>query len=396
MKLNRPVGALLLLMFVLVGSCDILSPTGHGSGASDTHFPHAVGVLWKYQVYDSLSQSTDTVWYSITDHTTIGSGKFITVLREKHFRENLFGWQYLHFSGDTLEFLPDTTGTSANERIVFPLELDHSWTGPAAPDDSSKVTQVGPIEVPAARFDKGARIDRSWNRDIEGGGNWSRTWVVSGVGVVYRYIRSQFSDGSTITVTKNEVWQLIEYDLTTFGLLQFPDKVGSRWIYEEVDSTDTGGDSLVPTFDTVTVTITRSGHFQSGEPYSLWTYVSSSAIDSQFVVIGNGQVRFQHDTIFSPLWDVYYDFPLAVGRTWGIEYFAPVPEVLDKETLSTPAQTFASSFHTTLSGGGFNDYWTQEDWLVPGVGIAKSRRGQTGFWPWLRRTRTLIDYQPAR
>lgn len=393
--MTRPIITILLLSLIFVSSCGDDSPTGHGGGKIDVNFPNAIGMLWKYQVYDSLSQTTDTVWFSITDTVTINSNEFVTERRERHFAGSFFGWQYLHFRGDTLEIFDDTVGPPANERIVFPLELGSSWTGPVNVDDTSTVTLVGQIEVPAARFSNGARIDRSWNLDFEEGGNWSQTWVVPNVGVVYRYRRSQFSDGGSITVTTNEVWELIEYDLMTFGLHQFPKKVGTKWVYEEIDSTTMGYDSVAVEFDTVTITIVDSGQFESGNSYTIWKFVSRNGTDTQFVVTGEERLSFQHDTTFSSLWDVYYDFPLAVGRSWGLDFFAPFPEVLDKEPVLTPAQHFTSSFHTRMYGGGFNDYWHQEDWLVSGLGIAKSRRWQLGFIPWMNRTWTLIDYHLA-
>ena len=145
-------------------------------------------------------------------------------------------------------------------------------------------------------------------------------------------------------------------------------------------------------FDTITITIVDSGQFESGSLYTIWEFVSRIGTDTQFVVTGEERLSFQHDTTFSPLWDLYYDFPLAVGRTWGIDFILPVPEVLNKEPIHTLVQHFASSFHTRMNGGGFNVYWTQEDWLVPGVGIVKSRHWQFGFFPWKNRTWTLVDY----
>jgi hypothetical protein len=392
MIITRSTKAIFLLWLVLAISCGDNTPTGHRGGPIDTHFPNAIGMLWKYQVYDSLTETTDTVWISITDTATLGADDFVAERREKRIVMDYFGWSYLHVRGDTVEFFDDSPGVPANERIVFPLELGSTWTGPTAANDTSRVTLVGRIEVPAAIFNNGARINRSWNLDFEGGGNWSQTWVVPDAGVVSRYRRSQYSVGTNIVVTTNEVWELIEYDLALFRLHQFPNRVGTAWVYEEIDSVTSAPNTVTVTFDTVTVTIVNSGRLESGDLYTIWEFMSRNGIDTQYVVTTGERMSFQQDTIFSPLWDLYYDFPLAVGRTWGIDFFVPVPEVLDKGPVPTPVQHFASGFHTRMYGGGFNDYWTQEDWLVTGVGIAKSRRWQIGFIPWMNRTWTLIDY----
>ncbi|MEE8149928.1 MAG: hypothetical protein V3T75_05695, partial [candidate division Zixibacteria bacterium] len=58
--------AAFLLSIFFINSCDESSPTGPGGGTADKHFPNTIGVLWKYQVYDSLTETTDTVWFSIT------------------------------------------------------------------------------------------------------------------------------------------------------------------------------------------------------------------------------------------------------------------------------------------------------------------------------------------
>ncbi len=400
MATTRKSIAILILAFIFVSSCDE-APTRSGGGKPRVNFPNSVGMLWKYQVYDSLTQTTDIVWLSITDTLTIRSNEFFTQRNEKRFSAitlakatsatATFDAQYLHVVGDTLEIFNDTTGLLASERIVFPLELGNEWSGPSD-NDTSRVTLVGEIEVPAGRFSGSARIDRSWNTDFEGGGSHSQTWIAPDVGVVYRHNLSQVSDGVNLTVTKNEVWKLIEYDVTTFELHELPNKVGSEWVYESVDSIPAGRDSVIVDYDTVTVTIVASGQFESGAPFTKWRYVSRSETDTLFVVSNEERLSFQGDTTFNPIWDIYYDFPLAVGRTWGLVFIAPVPEALDKEPVATPAQNFTSTFHTRASGGAFNDYWTQEDWLAPGVGIIKSRRWQVGFIPWMNRTRTLIAY----
>jgi hypothetical protein len=397
MIVTRLTKTVSLILLILATSCDDDSPTGHRPEPIETHFPNAIGMLWKYQVYDSLTEVTDTVWFSVTDTFTLSTGDFVTLWREKRIgaERHYFRLSFLGFRGDTLETFDDSVGVPANERIVFPLELSSSWTGPVAVDDTSTVAQIGQIEVPAGKFNNGARIDRSWNLDFEEGGNWSQTWVVPDVGVVSRYRRSQFSDGTKIIVTTNEIWELIEYDLTTFGLHQFPNKVGNAWVYEEVDSVRGGLDTIVVTFDTITATIVDSGRLESGAPYTLWEFLGRDGIDTQYVVTNAWRLSFGGETIFGQRWAVRYLFPMTVGRFWGIYSLVPLPLVLDKEPVVTPIQTFASSFHTYLEGESGNDNWTQQDWLVSGVGIVKSRRWQFGSWPSMNRTRTLIDYQLA-
>ena len=93
MAVTRPIIAILLPLLIFISSCGDNSPTGQGGGKIDFDFPNAIGMLWKYQVYDSLSQTTDTVWFSITDTIRINSNEIFTERREKHLAGASFGWQ---------------------------------------------------------------------------------------------------------------------------------------------------------------------------------------------------------------------------------------------------------------------------------------------------------------
>jgi len=378
-------------------SCGDDPPTGHDGDPIESHFPNAIGMLWKYEVYDSLTVATDTVWVSVTDSTltrcgyTSYSWRMYWAARDSVVNRYALIW----VDSAMIDFITDTTcEPTILERFVFPLVEGATWTGPSV-FDTCRVTEISTVVVPAGTFRNSAIVEHAWNIDFEGGGNWTETWLAPNVGIAYRHEYQTHSDGATITVLGNRIWRLIEYDLSTFTLAQFPNTVGTEWVYEQIDSTSSGLDSFTVTFDTVMVTIVDSGRFESGDSYTLWEFVSSIGVDTQYLVTGEERLTFQRDTVFSPLWDLYYEFPLAVGRIWGFDFFAPVPEVLDKEPNITPLQPFASSFHTQMRGGGFNDYWTQEDWLAPGVGIVRTRRWQTGFIPWMNRTWNLIEYQLA-
>jgi hypothetical protein len=375
-------------------SCGDDPPTGHTDGPIDTYFPNSVGMLWKYEVYDSLTVAIDTVWVSVTDSTLTRCGYTSYSWRTNWTTRDSVVNRYALIWVDTamIDFITDTTcEPTILERFVFPLVEGAIWTGPSV-FDTCRVTEISTVVVPAGTFRNSAIVEHAWDLDFEGGGNWTETWLAPDVGIAYRHEYQTHSDGATITVLENRIWRLLEYDLSTFRLAQFPNTVGTEWVYEQIDSTRSGNDSITVTFDTVMVTIVDSGRFESGDLYTLWEFVSSIGVDTQYLVTGEERLSFQRDTVFSPFWDLYYEFPLAVGRTWGFDFFAPVPEVLDKELIVTPLQPFESSFHTRIHGGGFNDYWTQEDWLVPGVGIVRSKRWQTGFIPWMHRTWNLIEY----
>ena len=73
----RPILAVLLLALLCFYSCDDDKNPINGGGAVNNPFPNAVGMLWKYEVYDSLTDATDTVWVSVTDSTLTRCGYHI-------------------------------------------------------------------------------------------------------------------------------------------------------------------------------------------------------------------------------------------------------------------------------------------------------------------------------
>jgi hypothetical protein len=392
MNIIRLITILILSIIIIIMACDD-SPTRHSKPPIDKHFPNSTGMLWKYEVYDSLTQITDTVWISYTDNYFVPSGDFFIEWKEKHLTDNIFEFKTVRVKGDTIEIQnSDIVLVYQVERLIYPIELGKSWAGVMAIDDTSRVTLVGQIEVPAETFYNGARIDRSWNLDFEQGGNWSQTWIVPDVGIVSRYFLSQYSDGTNITVTKNETWELIEYDLTTFEKHQFPNKVGNEWIYEEIDSTSNTWGPLIVIIDTISLIIVDSNSLVSGELYTTWEYYSNFQNFKFYVVNGERRITITYEIPTISINDVYYEFPMAVGRDWGVDYFIPVPVVSDKEMIITYAQLFETSFHTIWQGQGIDDYWTREDWLVPGIGFVKYKYMQYGLGYSINRTRTLIDY----
>ena len=386
---------LFILPVLLIAACDDGPPTG-GDRTNITAIPNAIGMLWKYEVYDSLTRKTDTVWVSVTDTMTVAGGELDTERRLISLRTQSVEVQYFQLRGDTLDISKNSTSAPVSERIIFPLSLDDTWQGQAGVDDTSQVSLIGTVAVPAGRFYNGARIDRSWNRDLEGGGQWSKTWIIPNVGIVSRSLLSKVSNGAHITVTRNETWSLLDYDLTTFALSKYPWSVGDTWSYQQVDSIRIGPNATRVSWDTVRVTTVETYRLSPDDRYAVQEIESKSGVDTQYIMIYDEILRIQADSLPNPLWDNYFRFPLAVGRNWGVLTSAPVPEVLDKEQILTSAGIFPSCFHTRLHGGQFDDSWMEEDWLVPDLGMVRSSRRQYGLTPQTSRTRLLIAYQLSR
>jgi hypothetical protein len=384
-----------ILLVVAFQACeDVEPPSGQKEIPEPIEgFPNTVGMLWKYQVYDSLTSTTDTVWVSITEQYPS-----VTILTDRQWR---MAWQSSDsvvdliasamFDSSPLDFWtnPPQGEQEFVERFEFPLVEGAQWVGPIHPGDTSRVTMMRSTTVPAGTFAGVARVDRVKYPEVSiwGGVDRSSTWIDESAGIVKRYYRSEHYIGPGIVVSRNEVWELLEYDLTTFGQHQFPRAEGSEWVYELID---TANDLT----DTVQVRIIDTIGLTGADFATVWTYTGREYVDTVVVANRGNEISVYPDTLaVMPFvhWD--YEFPFAVGRNWGIYTFAAVPGVYDKGPVTTPAGEFEGSFHYRASGGALNDYWSLEERLVPGVGVVTRTFTKFGFWPAKNEVWTLLSYQ---
>ncbi|MDH3938256.1 MAG: hypothetical protein OEV68_13080, partial [candidate division Zixibacteria bacterium] len=220
----------------------------------------------------------------------------------------------------------------------------------------------------------------------EGGGSWSQTWFAPDVGAVRRYLFSAWSDGSSIRISVNQTWELLRYDLSTFYLSRFPNSVGTQWVYQVIDTS-------LDLVDTVTVTIKSEVPVSWADSGWLWQRRGRLATDTVYMGVSDDILFVSHsdDILYFDSW--YYEFPLTVGRHWGMEYFGAIPVIVDKGAVTSLAGEFPSAFHYRMSGGAFNDYWTVDDWLVPGVGMVRREYTTFGLGPAFEQQWNLISYR---
>jgi len=369
MAATRPVLAVVLLALVCLSSCDSDKPTG-SSGVILDPFPNAVGMLWKYEVFDSLTAMTDTVWVSVTDSTLTRCG-FISYSWRQHWttRDSVVNRYALAWVDSAMiDLVTDSTCEPMMlDRFVFPLVEGAVWTGPSI-FDTCRVAETGTVTVPAGAFRNSALVEYTWDRDFEGGGNWTKTWLAPDVGIAHRHGFQTYSDGATITVLENRVWRLLEYDLRTFSLDQFPNTVGTEWVYELAESKL--GTTLV---DTITVTIIDTISISNRDSATVWEFVGDDYSDTMYVAVSGSDIFVTFDTLgVVPFLGWRYEFPMTVGSHWGFDFIVPVPIVNDKVAVVTPAGRFPTSFHYMAGAGGqLYISWVLNDWLVPGIGVVK-------------------------
>lgn len=379
-------------MVIVVAGCDnSRRPTDDDNdNVVLTSFPNAVGMLWVYEVHDSLTEATDTVWVSVTDTAGYPAGQVVlrwrlnwnsTVSGENRYAYSAIGMDTIDFwteSRPQLMFL---------ERFVLPMSRGTEWIAPIGAD-TSRVADIGTVTVPAGSFRGSAHIERKWNPGLCGDGNWSWTWIAPDVGVVSRYMYSKASDGGSTWFTVNQTWELLEYHLGTFPLSRFPNTVGTEWVYQVVDTS-------IDLVDTVTVAVVSKVEVSWADSATVWQFIGREFTDTLYVGVAGNRVHVAHDTIIRRFNDWYYEFPLAVGRHWGAHPSASFPTIDGKGSMRTPAGDFPSAFHYRMFDGAFNYYWEVDDWLVPGVGIVARTYTIFDSGPAFTQEWTLLEYEIA-
>ena len=382
-----------ILLAVLV-SCDsnILvtgdgkasNPPDDGGHIDSTSFPRAIGMYWSYGVYDGLTDETDTVEVAVTD-TISGINLGLTTIW-RQLRNGSAETSLWEDRGDSIIIYDGGLIGMPVEKFLLPFELNATWSGPADRDTSEVVAMNSTVTVPAGQIDIVTQVDRRWNGDFEGGGDFSSTWIADNIGIVMRYRHAQYSDGAHITVTQNEVWKLLDYDLNTFGLHEYPMTIGTHWTYNVLDTNMNVIDTLIVTIAADTVTT-------QGQPATVWTYDYGSRVDSEIVWMSTSSIHHRSPMPFPSTY--YCTFPLSIGDEWGVVHIVPVPEIVDKGAVSVPAGDFQAGFLHRWGDNAVNYAWSIDSWLVPNVGLVKRRLSIANLGPMVTVHWELTDYYIA-
>lgn len=370
-KILLTIIALLLAIAFLIISCEVENPVKVPVKAEiiaeADKFPMAVGMYWKYDIYNILTGSSWPVEVSIVDSTDDQNGRVIYEWKHSglpYGYVDRFRIEFRTMVGDSLVRFDSINAPTPSELIVFPLELDQSWTGPTQVDDSSCISHDGSLYTWAEEFETAFRIDRTWNRKPEGGIDSTSTWIVPDVGIVQIIDFKSHSDVTPLNVSQNYLWRLTDYNLYTFGIDEFPQTVGSWWVYEY-------SDSAYKNFDTIQVSIIDKIKV-SGEDATVWLHDYGNWIDTQYVFARDSQIVMYADTLLGYPF-VYYDLPFLLGRYWGIMFGWPPPDIIEKGEISVPAGQFSNGFKHHYHDHSPEIVYAHyvDEWFVPGVGMVK-------------------------
>jgi hypothetical protein len=168
------------------------------------------------------------------------------------------------------------------------------------------------------------------------------------------------------------------------GLEDFPNTVGSRFVYFYFDSVSMSS-------DTVVASIVGMITFDSTKQATVWEYTYSSKTDSKYVYISDDTVKICNDV--NTWWgNTIYVFPLKVGKGWKGDFVTDTSTVIDTVAISVPAGEFSHAFVIEEKWGALNDYGQVLTWFVPKVGMIK-KHGRGWSFGLANETWELIEYE---
>ena len=178
--------------------------------------------------------------------------------------------------------------------------------------------------------------------------------------------------------------KIIEPD-DNVGLENFPNQIGTYWLYAVTDSSDVNNVNV----DTLEVTIVNSIEINSGENATVWVYEHCGSVDTQYVSIKNDTILFYYQSV-TPFITKSFIFPFEVGNGWGNSN--DTTTVIEQTSITTPAGEFANSYKITRQVIGFNYSLSSDTWFVNKIGIVAIEKHGINLGLFTDSRRELLDY----
>lgn len=176
-------------------------------------FPNTAGSWWRYEVFDSLTMTTDTALVTVLDSTVIQNGDSFTVWSVVFSNRSVPSFTRIANDTITVTLSSSLFHGSRNEQFVLPLTLGNKWHGVLAPNDSSKVISVASVGTPAGTFSNVAEISRGWTLKFEGNDGRNLTFIAPNVGIVRQVELVNIGTGGTPFTAVHALWELLEYNI---------------------------------------------------------------------------------------------------------------------------------------------------------------------------------------
>lgn len=354
----------MILVFVMISSCDENRIFQHNPGFTVDRFPNEVGLEWQYERTDSLHSFSDTVTIRVVD--SIGNfSEFIGTVWSLHISvtDNVESWLVVQVD-DTVTFYKDLgSDTVIDYRLVFPMELGSSWEGDNFQFivDSFEVVDINPL--PYEKY-PGAQqyivVRHLWGLNHYG---YTLYKFEPNVGMVEAFF-SEILFGRL----KNETWKLINFSNFTppqsrFTMSKYPSNDGMWWDYQVRNNLldcDCG-------YDTLHVAVAESAFF------AIWTYEYQSYSYQEYTDMHNDTILFFYSNQLGQPYKGLI-FPLEFGKGWLIFYPFDTTTVLGYELVHLPNGMMFDAYHirTELICGD-ECQRIEDDWIVADIGLVKKR-----------------------
>ena len=187
------------IIFLLFGFMSLFTSCKkeNASVQSFNNFPMSVGTYWKYQVYDSLTQQTDTITINVVKDTMINNNP-------------VFYWEsskagvaidtlFVLKTSDSICFYMNINLTDLRRKLKIPFEVGDTWQG-----NINDYYEVESIE--SYYLNDAFKINRNYQSF-----NYyllEKIWMVDNIGFV-KMTTNEFS----LAPIKNENWRLLSYHI---------------------------------------------------------------------------------------------------------------------------------------------------------------------------------------
>ncbi len=185
------------------------------SAGTVSYFPNVRNVVWKYEIYDSLTASVvDTITITIRGERSVSSGGLARVWETLHSATDSTDSSFVRIDSDSVQFFVSRTFSFGNDIFLMPLFQGKLWQNPGfLGADSGGVLAIDSISVPAGDFPVAARVLNGWQANFQSSNVLRTSWVVDSVGIILRQDFSKVVINSVTTVTSNTVWRLLSSNL---------------------------------------------------------------------------------------------------------------------------------------------------------------------------------------
>ncbi len=166
------------------------------------YFPNTIDSYWKYERYDSLTNTLDTLTVSITADSLISDNNY--KIWEYKYNDRLEK-MYVLQSNDSIKIYK-TPLEQIDQLYIVPFDMGKGWINPDYKVDTSYISKITSILIDENTYQDVALIER--NAYCCNDYLTEKIWIKPQIGILKLEIKHLI-----LGPYKNETWRLIEKDI---------------------------------------------------------------------------------------------------------------------------------------------------------------------------------------